>query len=111
MRDPTSWPDGQPPRPRTIRNDREGRQLVIEWADGRQDTISWERLRWACPCAVCAGEMGIPGRLARVSSLSPAEMTLEQIRGVGNYAIAARWQDGHDTGIYPFTLLYQLARG
>jgi DUF971 family protein len=99
----------QQPRPRVIRNDREGRRLVTEWADGRHGEISWERLRWACPCAVCAGEMGMPGRLARVTALTEEETTLEQIRGVGNYAIAALWEDGHDTGIYPFTLLYALA--
>lgn len=102
-------PRMQSPRPRVIRNDKDTRQLVTEWADGRHGTIDWERLRWACPCAVCAGEMGIPGRLASVSSLSDDETTLEQIRGVGNYAIAALWKDGHDTGIYPFTLLYSLA--
>lgn len=99
----------QTPRPRAIRRDEQGRQIATEWANGRQGTIGWERLRWSCPCATCAGEMGIPGRLASVTALSEDETTLEQLRGVGNYAVAALWKDGHDTGIYPFTLLYALS--
>ena len=27
------------------------------------------------------------------------------VEGVGNYALAPTWQDGHNTGIYSFRLL------
>ena len=33
---------------------------------------------------------------------------LEDIRGVGNYAIEFRWHDGHSTGIYTFEYLRSL---
>jgi DUF971 family protein len=41
------------------------------------------------------------------SSLSQ-ELELQQIWGVGNYAIGITWGDGHDSGIYTFEYLYQL---
>jgi DUF971 family protein len=40
-----------------------------------------------------------------VTELSEDELTLESLRGVGNYGVAATWRDGHDTGIYPWPLL------
>lgn len=101
-------PPPPPPKPRTIRNDKPGKQVVIAWASGEQDTISWERLRWACPCALCHGEAGIPGRLASVTELTDDEMTLESLAAVGNYAITALWKNGHDTGIYPYPMLKAL---
>src|SRR5262249_61714078 len=33
---------------------------------------------------------------------------LQGVEPVGNYAIAPRWEDGHDTGLYSFRLLRQL---
>jgi DUF971 family protein len=34
---------------------------------------------------------------------------LVSLEPVGNYGIRARWADGHDTGIYPWPLLRQIA--
>lgn len=77
----------------------------MSWADGLQSETPWTRLRWRCPCAVCQGEFGSPGMLQTVTELSDEEMTLESLRAVGNYGVAATWKDGHDTGIYPWPLL------
>ena len=40
------------------------RALLVEWADGTIHRIPFSALRRACPCAVCAGELGLPGRFA-----------------------------------------------
>ncbi len=37
------------------------------------------------------------------------ELTLQEIWGVGQYAIGLRWGDGHDSGIYTFEYLRELA--
>jgi DUF971 family protein len=37
------------------------------------------------------------------------ELTLQEIWGVGQYAIGLRWGDGHDSGIYTFEYLRELS--
>jgi len=36
------------------------------------------------------------------------DVRILEIHGVGNYAIAIKWSDGHDTGIYAFERLRRL---
>jgi DUF971 family protein len=83
-------------------------QLTITWADGQVYTTSFEQLRWACPCAVCQGEGGQPGLLARTRRLEPQQFELVDLRAVGLYGVSPLWADGHDTGIYPYPLLRRL---
>lgn len=96
--------------------------LFISWSDGSKSKLHSERLRKACPCAECRESRGesfhskpIAARKASPSMLQVVEAThdeathLEQIWPVGNYAIGTRWGDGHSTGIYPYTLLIELA--
>jgi len=45
--------------------------LEVTWEDGSRTVYSGEKLRWACPCAECRGEMGAPGRLDHLGQLSP----------------------------------------
>ena len=40
-----------------------GNELVLVWEDGREDYIALEKLRRACPCAMCKGEKDIMGNL------------------------------------------------
>src|SRR2546427_5532960 len=39
--------------------------MTIQWADGHQSAYDFELLRWNCPCAECAGEMGVPASWRR----------------------------------------------
>ena len=43
--------------------------------------------------------------LLKLSSGPPPSMTIGNAALVGNYAIRLVWTDGHDTGIYAFTML------
>ena len=63
---------------------------------------SGEKLRWACPCAECRGEMGVPGRLDHISDLSSEEKGLSEVVLVGQYAVQIGFASGHSTGIYTF---------
>jgi DUF971 family protein len=38
------------------------------------------------------------------------ELDLQEIWGVGQYALGMRWGDGHDSGIYPYSLLFELGK-
>lgn len=85
-------------------------RLQIEWEDGGRSDLGGERLRWACPCAECRGEMGVPGRLDRDPELPAAELTLSEVGLIGQYALMIGFASGHATGIYTFRLLRNLDR-
>ena len=94
--------------------------IEINWSDGSSASISNETLRRNCPCATCREQRGddthakpLTGKkkaFAIVESSLSDEISLVQIWAVGQYAIGFSWQDGHDTGIYSYKLLYDLGR-
>jgi ATP-binding protein involved in chromosome partitioning len=83
------------------------RELGIEWSDGIESVFEVRGLRLACACAVCIDEWSGANRLDPDSV--PADVHPVNIRTVGRYALQIDWSDGHDSGIYPFTRLRQLA--
>jgi DUF971 family protein len=88
--------------------DEAARALVVEWGDGAEQRIPFAVLRKACPCAVCKGEMGRPGRFDLRPELVAGEDDLGDINLVGLYGLGMRWGNGHDTGIYTFEYLRAL---
>ncbi len=93
------------PPPTSFLLDEEQRQLTLTWSDEHESVHHWETLRWACPCAWCAGEGGVPGVLASKKSLSSEETTLMNLQLVGRYGLTPIWEDGHKTGIYTYEKL------
>jgi len=88
-----------------------GNELAVKWDDGREDFISLEKLRRACPCADCKGEVDIMGNVYKNPDkvLTPKAFELVRIVSVGGYAIQPVWADGHATGIYTFDCLQHIA--
>jgi len=76
------------------------RQMRITWSDGHAAVYDFEYLRWRCPCAECAGEGSLAGKLARTDHLTPEQTTMVDLRPVGRYGLTPQWADGHATGIY-----------
>src|SRR5437868_12639545 len=68
------------PVPTSFLLDEENRQLILSWSDEHESIHGWEALRWACPCAWCAGEGGQPGMLQSKQSLNTEETTLVDIQ-------------------------------
>lgn len=85
--------------------------LRIVWGDGLDVGIPLETLRRHCPCAYCKGEQ-VFGTTVMVPLVqyAPGMYELVGLEPVGNYGIRAHWADGHDTGIYPWYLLRQIAK-
>lgn len=100
-----------PPTPVRFDYDEAGHALVVEWSDAATLPIPFAVLRRACPCAVCQGEFGRPGRFAVKPQLDPGEDELADISLVGLYGLNAVWADGHNTGIYTFETLRALGEG
>lgn len=88
-----------------------GKELAIKWNDGTESFIPLDRLRRGCPCAGCQGERDILDRLHKGPDhpLTPAGFQIRSLNPVGSYAIQPTWADGHNTGLYTFDYLRQLA--
>ena len=83
-----------------------GNELALSWGDGLEQFLTLEKLRRACPCAVCTGEPDVMGRgdvPARIYKAGSFE--LKGYDFVGGYALILRWADSHATGIYSYALL------
>jgi DUF971 family protein len=88
-----------------------GGELAIKWDDGSESFIPLEKLRRACPCAGCKGEVDIMGNLYKnpEQPLSPKAFELVRVEPIGTYAVQPVWADGHATGIYTFDYLRRVA--
>ena len=88
-----------------------GGELAIRWDDGGEDFIPLEKLRRACPCAGCKGEVDILGNLYKnpEKPFTTNSFELVKISSVGGYAIQPTWADGHNTGIFSFEYLRRVA--
>jgi DUF971 family protein len=75
----------------------------ITWADGKRYVYPNELLRGLCPCAHCQGHSG------EIQFVPGGNSELRQLEPVGHYALKLVWGDGHETGIYSFTYLRELA--
>ena len=84
--------------------------LFIKWLDGFESTISLEDLRKDCPCANCTGE-SIGDRIYSFPKpvvYEPGVYDLVELKPVGNYALAATWGNGHNTGMYSWVKLREI---
>lgn len=77
-------------------------ELVVVWDDGHESYYAADRLRRSCPCASCAGESDLFGRIAKGpdQAYSPAAFELRGADQIGNYGIQPTWGDGHVYGIW-----------
>ena len=88
-----------------------GDELAIKWDDGSESFVALEKLRRACPCAGCKGEMDVLGNLYKGPDkpLSATAFKLIRIVPVGGYAVQPVWADGHATGLYAYDYLRRVA--
>ncbi len=81
--------------------------LGIEWNDGVRQRWKLAELRRACPCATCVDEW-TRERLLDPETI-PNDLVATRVDSVGRYALRISFADGHDTGIYTFSMLRELA--
>lgn len=83
------------------------RTLEIEWSDGLTTRYGVRELRLQCPCAACRDEL--TGERLLDPATVPQDVAPRSLVSVGNYALKIAWSDGHDTGIYTWERLRELA--
>ena len=97
-------------KPKRIRVDRAEGWLEMDWVGDGILRVSLSDVRKACPCALC-GDIRAKqdAQLQMITVDQTPSVELSEVVPVGNYAIQIRWADGHDTGIYTYSYLKQLA--
>jgi DUF971 family protein len=88
-----------------------GNDLAIKWEDGTETFVPLQKLRRACPCAGCKGEVDVMGNLYKNPDrpLNSTSFLLVRVDQIGGYALQPLWGDGHNSGLYPFDYLKTLA--
>jgi len=92
------------PIPTQVKLHRQSRVLELDYADGESFGLECELLRVYSPSAEVRGHG--PGR--EVLQTGKKNVSIAEIRPVGNYALQLCFDDGHDTGIYSWDYLYRM---
>ena len=90
-------------------------KLTIAWKDGAVSTYPLVLLRKMCPCAGCKELRESEATRPKTSLMVLPETfqgnpTVIDAQLVGNYALKITWSDQHDTGIYSFQYLREIAQ-
>jgi len=83
----------------------EQRTLEVVFDNGDQFALPWEYLRVYSPSA----EVRARVKQERKLVTNKQSVAITEIRPVGNYAVKLLFDDGHNTGIYDWRYLYDLA--
>lgn len=92
-------------QPSSITYNRDTRSVELHYSDGQAVTLSAELLRVFSPSAEVRGHSDEQ----RVLQTGKKDVGIQSIDPIGNYAIRIVFDDGHDTGIYSWDYLTELA--
>lgn len=89
--------------PTRIKLNKSSKTLELGYADGQQFALPAEFLRVYSPSAEVQGH-GKP-----ILQYSKMHVALTDVQPAGNYALKLTFDDGHDSGIFTWNYLYELA--
>ena len=92
--------------PTSLKVDVAKRVLTVGFDDGNEFAITAEFLRVHSPSAEVQGHS--PDQ--RVTQSGKREVLIRNMIPAGNYAVRLVFDDGHDTGIFTWSYLYELGR-
>jgi DUF971 family protein len=96
----------RPAQPTDIKLRTESRLLDVRFDDGSHFELPFEYLRVFSPSAEVKGHGGGEGALV----LGKQNVGISGLEPVGNYALRLFFDDGHNTGLYSWSVLYQLGK-
>lgn len=94
------------PRPTDIKLHRKSRILEVSFDDGALFKLPCEYLRVHSPSAEVRGHG--PGQ--EVLQVGKAEVNIDAVEPMGQYAVKLVFDDGHNTGLYSWGVLYRLGQ-
>ncbi len=93
------------PIPTRVHYHQQSRELELGYADGRSYRLSAEYLRVHSPSAEVRGH----GPDTATLQIGMKFVGLMNVTQTGRYALKLHFDDGHDTGLYSWDYLYDLA--
>lgn len=96
----------QEPWPSELRLNTEKTALRVAFTNGVSESLPAEMLRVMSPSAEVRGHS--PEERKLVSG--KRAVAIRQIEPIGNYAVKLVFSDGHDTGLFTWPYLYDLAQ-
>jgi DUF971 family protein len=93
-------------QPTEIKLRTESRLLEVHFDDGSRYRLSFEYLRVFSPSAEVKGHGGGEGIL----QTGKEGVRIVAVEPIGNYAVRLVFDDGHNTGLYSWSLLHELGR-
>jgi DUF971 family protein len=94
----------QVPPPTELMLHRRSRELEVRFADGMNARLSAEFLRVHSPSAEVKGHAAGEGMLVT----GKEDVSITAVEPVGRYAVRLVFDDGHNTGLYTWPILYEL---
>jgi DUF971 family protein len=94
------------PQPVSIVLRTRSRVLAVSFSDGAAFELPFEYLRVYSPSAEVRGHG--PGQ--ETLQLGKHEVVITKVEPVGHYAVRLIFDDGHDSGLYSWSYLYELGR-
>jgi len=94
------------PWPTDIAVKRAERRIDVSFDDGRRFSLPAELLRVESPSAEVQGHGADPKQIVA----GKRNVGIAGVEPVGNYAVRISFDDGHDTGLYSWSYLYDLGR-
>ena len=91
--------------PTDIKLHKKSATLELVYGDKARNTFNAEFLRVHSPSAEVRGH----GKGQEILQTGKRQVKIVNLESVGNYAIKLSFSDGHDTGIYSWTYLQELA--
>src|SRR5690606_6270699 len=94
------------PPPTELKLHRRSRELEVVFDYGLRGRLSAEYLRVHSPSAEVKGHAAGEGVLVA----GKEGVGIERVEPIGNYAVRLVFDDGHNTGLYTWPILYELCR-
>ena len=93
------------PTPTRVHYHKQARELELGYANGEHFHLPVEFLRVYSPSAEVRGHGGDTA----VLQVGKKDVGLQNITQAGNYALKLHFDDGHDSGLFSWNYLYDLA--
>lgn len=94
------------PSPTKVHYHKKSRELALVFSDGKSFRLSAEYLRVHSPSAEVRGH----GMQMPILQYGKKDIAINNIEGAGNYALKITFDDGHDSGLFSWSYLYNIGK-
>jgi DUF971 family protein len=83
-------------------------EMLLGFSNSDEYSVPYVELRFLCPCAACVDEH-TGRRIIKRESVRP-DIRATGVQLIGRYAVQINWSDRHNTGMYHYDRLFEIAQ-